>query len=106
MTPRVEFQPTPNPDAGKFVVGRPVTPDGESRSFHSLDDAQDHPVAQALLQLDGVRSVFMVSDFITVSKTPAADWEVLAPSVREILDASREGSREASRGGSAPSEGR
>lgn len=88
MPSGVEFQRTPNPDAGKFVVGRPVTPDGASRSFHSLSDAHDQPVARALLELDGVRSVFMVSDFVTVSKTPAASWDALAPRVSEILEGS------------------
>ncbi len=41
MTHRIEFQPTPNPNAGKFVVGRYVTPVGTSRSDLTDDDAAD-----------------------------------------------------------------
>lgn len=85
--PHVRFQPTPNPAAGKFVVGRPTAPAGASRSYASVDEAADNPLARALLALDGVRSVFMVSDFVTVSKEPAADWERLAPEVAAILEA-------------------
>lgn len=86
--PTIEFQRTPNPNAGKFVVGRPVTETGTSRSFFDPDDAADHPVARALMDLPGVRSLFMVDDFVTVSKTAAADWEALAPRVIEILESS------------------
>ena len=41
MTHWIEFQPTPNPNAGKFVVGRYVTPVGTSRSDLTDDDAAD-----------------------------------------------------------------
>lgn len=83
--PTIEFQPTPNPNAGKFVVGRPVSPPGTSRSYHTLADAEDDPLGRALMALDGVRSVFMVRDFVTVSKTDDADWNSLAPKVEALL---------------------
>lgn len=86
MPPTVEFQPTPNPNAGKFVLGRSAAPDGTSRSYSTPEEASDDPVARAILALDGVRSVFMVKDFITVSKTPAADWDTLAPRVTRLLE--------------------
>ena len=81
----IEFQRTPNPNAGKFTVGRPLT-EGGPRSFASPDDAADEPFARELLGLDGVRSVFMVADFVTVSKTLEADWDALAPAVTAVLE--------------------
>jgi NFU1 iron-sulfur cluster scaffold homolog, mitochondrial len=83
--PKVEFQPTPNPNAGKFVVSQQVAPVGTSRSYYDADEARDDPVARAVMRLGGIRSVFMVDDFITVTKTPAAQWEELVPRVEEAI---------------------
>jgi NFU1 iron-sulfur cluster scaffold homolog, mitochondrial len=83
--PNVEFQPTPNPNAGKFVVSQQVAPIGTSRSYYDPEEARDDPVARAVMGLAGIRSVFMVDDFITVTKTPAAKWEELVPEVEEAI---------------------
>jgi hypothetical protein len=83
--PTVNFQPTPNPNAGKFVVSQQVAPVGTSRSYYDADEARDDPVARAVMRLTGIRSVFMVDDFITVTKTPAATWDDLVPQVEEAI---------------------
>lgn len=82
----VSFQPTPNPNAGKFNVGRPVVEGRSSRSFFNADQAAADPVASALFELDGVASIFMVEDFVTVTKQPAADWSDLVPQVTSTLE--------------------
>jgi hypothetical protein len=82
----VRFQPTPNPNAGKFVVGRKVIEGKASRSFFSADDAADHPLATALFEVEGVASIFMVDDFITVTKTPAGEWQTLIPQLQAIIE--------------------
>lgn len=81
----VEYQPTPNPNAGKFVTNRPVVPDGGSRSYFDPAEARDDPVARALMGLPGVRSIFMVDDFITVTKAPTTAWDDLIPAVRKAI---------------------
>jgi NFU1 iron-sulfur cluster scaffold homolog, mitochondrial len=83
--PKVEFQPTPNPNAGKFVVSQQVAPIGTSRSYYDAHEAREDPVARAVMGLGGIRSIFMVDDFITVTKTPAARWEELIPRVEEAI---------------------
>jgi NFU1 iron-sulfur cluster scaffold homolog, mitochondrial len=83
--PKVDFQQTPNPNAGKFVVSQQVAPVGTSRSYYEADEAREDPVARALMRLNGIRSVFMVDDFITVTKTPAASWDELVPQVQEAI---------------------
>ncbi len=86
MSRRIEFQPTPNPNAGKFVVGRTLTAPGTSRSWFSEEDAAADPLARDLMALPGVRSIFMVGDFVTVSKTDTADWADLVPRVTAVLE--------------------
>jgi hypothetical protein len=62
-----------------------VAPVGTSRSYYEADEAREDPVARALMRLTGIRSVFMVDDFITVTKTPAASWDDLIPQVQEAI---------------------
>ena len=81
----VEFQQTPNPNAGKFVVSRQVAPVGTSRSYYDREEAREDPIARALMRLSGVRSIFMVDDFVTVTKTPAARWDDLVPQVMAAI---------------------
>jgi hypothetical protein len=82
----VRFQTTPNPNAGKFIVGRPVVEGRASKSFYSAAQAATEPVAAALFELDGVQSIFMVEDFITVTKTADADWGRLVPEVSAVIE--------------------
>ena len=82
----VRFQPTPNPNAGKFTLNRKVLEGTASRSFYNADDAAGNPLASALFDVEGVASVFMVDDFITVTKTPSAEWETLIPKVQAVIE--------------------
>jgi Scaffold protein Nfu/NifU N terminal len=77
----VRFQATPNPNAGKFIVGRPVVEGKASKSYYSAAQAGGDAMAGALFAIDGVASLFMVEDFITVTKKPDADWAALVPAV-------------------------
>jgi hypothetical protein len=73
---------TPNPNALKFTVGVDV---GGPATFVAGRDADD-PMANALLAIDGVTSVFMTADFVTLSKTPSGSWEEIAPEATVILE--------------------
>ena len=81
----LSFQATPNPNAGKFTVGRKTVEGNTSRSFYNAQQAAADPVAAALFDLDGVTNVFMVEDFVTVTKTPDVEWEALTPKVIETI---------------------
>jgi hypothetical protein len=43
-------------------------------------------MAVAILEIDGVTSVFMTADFVTLSKHPDASWDTIAPSAQQILE--------------------
>ena len=82
----VRFQATPNPNAGKSIVNRKVVDGTSSKSFYNADDAADHPLAAALFELEGVASLFMVDDFITVTKAADTDWNTLIPKVQAAIE--------------------
>jgi hypothetical protein len=86
---RITIEDTPNPDAMKFSVGRPVSPGSPDRphSFASAAQAADDPLASRLFALPGVTNVMYVADFCTVNKTPQTRWRTLRPQVKRVLQA-------------------
>ena len=82
----VRFQPTPNPNAGKFIVDRNVVAGNASISFYNPEDAADHALGAALFELEGVASLFMVDDFVTVTKSADVSWDRLVPEVQTVIE--------------------
>ena len=78
----IQTEATPNPNTMKFLPGREVMGMG-SADFPSVEAAERSPLAQRLFAIDGVSSVFLGSDFVTVTKKDdeALDWNHLKPAV-------------------------
>ena len=87
----VKVEETPNPNAMKFTLSVTVCETG-SFSFNASDDAVVHSMAKAILGLDGVRSVFGVRDFITVTRDEQFDWADLEPRVVSAIQSASTGS--------------
>ena len=82
---KIRTRPTPNPNSLKFEVsGAPLVEEG-LLAFHSVREADDHPLGRALFTLDGVETLLIVPDFVTVTKHPAADWNRLSGAVEQTL---------------------
>ena len=82
----IQTQPTPNPATLKFLPGRDVSP-GMPYEFISLEDAAASPLAAALFGVNGVRTVFLGSDFVSITKSEEADWAHLKPqALAAIMD--------------------
>ena len=82
---RVEsVQPTPNPNAFKFLTDRHLVTEG-TRSLESVADAGDDALAKDLFGVAGVTGLFFCENFVTVSMTPDADWRAVHQAVVEIL---------------------
>ena len=71
-----EIEPTPNPNAMKFILKEPLTW-GVTRSYDSAAKAQDDPLAVKLFDIEHVTNVFYVDHWITVTQDGKADWETL-----------------------------
>jgi hypothetical protein len=74
--------PTPNPNAMKFTLDI-VLPEMVNATDPAA--AAGQPLAQAIFAVDGVVGVFGTNDFVTVSKTPEAEWQPIVAAVTEIL---------------------
>lgn len=80
----VIVQPTPNPNAMKFVLSRVHF--ARPLSFAGAEAAAGHPLAAQLFAAGGVYNVFMAQDFVTVNKLPEGDWASLIAQLQPILE--------------------
>jgi hypothetical protein len=79
----ISVQPTPNPNAYKYILDCPLL--SGSRTFTTVEDAADFPQIAGILALEGVLQVFALNDFITVTRKTGAEWMDLSPEVEVIL---------------------
>lgn len=71
-----EIEPTPNPNAMKFILREPLTW-GITRSYDNAEQAQADPLATQLFGIAHVTNVFYVDHWITVTQDGQADWQEL-----------------------------
>lgn len=81
-----EIEPTPNPNAMKFVLKEPLTW-GVSHSYDSPAAAASDSLGSALFAIPHVTNVFYVDHWITVTQDGGAQWPDL---LREIAKPIRE----------------
>lgn len=77
----VTVERTPNPAAAKFIVGVPV---GGPSTYRDPEDA-DAFIAE-ILAIEGVQSLFLTADFVTVTADPGFDWDAEAQGICDILE--------------------
>lgn len=80
-------QPTPNPNSLKIVRtdGGPMLTGTPMLTAANLAEAANHPFTMALFALDGVAGVFALPGFLTVTRTPGANWNALIPQIEAVL---------------------
>jgi hypothetical protein len=78
-----EVQPTPNPNAMKFVLDVSVSP--QPMSFLTPASASNHPLAQRLFAVPGVTSVLLLGDFCTINKSSEARWPDIKRNVEQVF---------------------
>ncbi|TPX68855.1 hypothetical protein SpCBS45565_g02849 [Spizellomyces sp. 'palustris'] len=76
----IQTESTPNAGSLKFKPGVPVLQNATAE-FISARDSLASPLAAALFRIDGVQSVFFGPDFITITKDPDANWQLMRPEI-------------------------
>ncbi|KAF0852205.1 mitochondrial iron-sulfur cluster biosynthesis Nfu1 [Andalucia godoyi] len=83
----IQTEVTPNDDALKFKPGREVMGKRGSRNYSSPLETFNSLLAKRLFAIDGVHSVFLGPDFVTITKKPDATWATMKPDVyASIMD--------------------
>ncbi|QTN12045.1 virulence factor [Mammaliicoccus vitulinus] len=82
----VRVEPTPSPNTMKIILSFKK----EDRSSKTYTEINDHnpEFINRILQLEGVKSVFHVMDFIAVDKRPKENWDTLLKDVTAAISGS------------------
>jgi hypothetical protein len=80
----VRMEETPNPNARRYVVDRPVQEGARGRFYTSPEQTQE-PLVTELLALEGAAGVMLLPNSVTVNKHDGASWTDLDPKVRATL---------------------
>jgi Fe-S cluster biogenesis protein NfuA len=75
---------TPNPETMKFVANKLLYP-GKSIDFPDVEEAKPSPLAIELFGFPFIKSVFIASNFVTLTKTSDTDWDDVVPAIRQFL---------------------
>lgn len=75
---------TPNPETMKFVANKLLYP-GKIIDFPDVESAKPSPLAIELFGFPFIKSVFIASNFVTLTKTADTDWDDVIPAIRQFL---------------------
>jgi Fe-S cluster biogenesis protein NfuA len=77
---------SPNPDSIKIVVNLVLGPEGRDFNFLRTDQASESPLAMALFeQFPWVSQVFILNNFITLTRNTETDWYELLQDVKPFI---------------------
>lgn len=76
---------TPNPETMKFVANKLLYP-GKSIDIPDEESAKASPLAQELFTFPFIKSIFIASNFVTLTKSSETeDWQDIIPTVKQFL---------------------
>jgi len=82
----VYTESNPNPSSLKFVINYMLTPEGGNFDFPDKETAQKSPIALALFEeFNTVERVFIMNNFITVTKKEGFEWELIARDIKLFI---------------------
>ena len=74
---------TPNPEVMKFVANRTLA--NKSVEINAGEDTRGISIAKALFNFPFIKSLYISSNFISISKTEAITWEDIAMQLRVFI---------------------
>lgn len=81
----IYVEETPNPSSVKFVANKLLLVSGATAEYKNAGETKDAPIAQKLFQFPFVKSVFIASNFITITKQDGIVWEEVRDELRVFI---------------------
>lgn len=93
----VSIEPTPSPNSMKIILDENL-PNNLSYNFkkEEKDNAPLH--LQKLFEIDGIKGVYQVINFIAIERNSKIDWQVILPKVRDAFGEDAEAIKETQQG--------
>lgn len=86
----ISMEPTPSPYSIKVNLNQTLA-DGEALNYSADDNLDDAPTyVKELFQIQGVKGLYRVVDFITVERNPRIAWEEIVPQIRDVIGSDEE----------------
>ncbi|NND78175.1 MAG: NifU family protein [Flavobacteriales bacterium] len=77
---------TPNPKTMKFVADRLLVDDGAIVEYLNIGEAKGSSMlAEKLFSFPFVQAVFVMNNFITITKTENIEWDMVSTELREFI---------------------
>ena len=80
----VYAEKTPNPESMKFVSNKMILPN-DSIDFRNASDVEHCPMAEELFQRDFVKGVFIMNNFVSVTKKADYEWFDIIPELKKFV---------------------
>ncbi|MFN5249744.1 MAG: NifU family protein [Bacteroidia bacterium] len=80
----VYAEATPNPASMKFVANKMFLPN-DSADFRTAESAGRSPLALALFEMPFVKGVFIMNNFVSITKNEDYEWFDLIPDLRSFF---------------------
>lgn len=83
----IYLESNPNPNTLKFVANYFLIPEGLNFDYPTVEAATNSDLAQELFTFPFVKGVFIMSNFVTVTKDPETDWQEVQNGIRDHIKA-------------------
>lgn len=80
----IRTQATPNPNAWKFILDKPVLMEGKA-TYSNLEEAQHNLLARGLFEVEGVRQVHFFQNAITITHAFDADSDEVQKNICAVI---------------------
>ncbi|MBR9860581.1 NifU family protein [bacterium] len=80
----VYSEQTPNPESMKFVANKMILPN-DSIDFRTKDSVEHCPMAEELFKYDFVKGVFIMNNFVSVTKEADYEWFDIIPQLKKFV---------------------
>ncbi len=81
----IYLEESPNPNSLKFVVNYMLVDEGEIHDYPDLASAASSPLAQELFKFEYVKRVFIMNNFVTITKDEDVEWYTIKESLKHFI---------------------
>ena len=81
----IYLEANPNPNSLKFVTDRMLVDEGVVKDYPDKESTKDSPIAKKLFSFDYVDRVFIMSNFITITKNNQVHWDNIKLELRNFI---------------------
>ncbi|MCA1030395.1 conserved virulence factor C family protein [Bacillus timonensis] len=93
----LSIEPTPSPNTMKVLLDQEL-PAGKSNNYKKENVDQAPEIIQDIMNIEGIKGVYHVADFLAIERNAKFDWKVILPQVRECFgEQQTDGSNQESR---------